>query len=249
MESLETYNFAGVKISIATLKVAATLIAAQKSSASNHFHLVAASTFYGVRDNKSLQAHLNSGITFCDSKPLSSWIKTRGFDFSQIRGTDLFREVLRICDSNLGHYFIGTTDENLSTLITTIRAEHNHVKISGSFAPPFSMPTQLQLSEWALKIQRTEADIVWLSLGSPKQDIVAAQLAELVSAKIVAVGAAFDFYSKAKAEAPYFIQRMHLEWLFRLIQEPKRLWKRYTFGLAYFLYLVARDLTIKINSK
>jgi N-acetylglucosaminyldiphosphoundecaprenol N-acetyl-beta-D-mannosaminyltransferase len=238
-----------VGISILNLQYAAHLITDTKYSVPQHFHLIAASTFYGIKNSKPLQESLNSGVNFCDSKPLSSWITLRGIDCPQIRGTDLLREVLRICDSKVGHFFIGTTNENLSKLVSTISEEYSHIKISGKFAPPFSMPTEAELSEWGFLIQQSKAEIVWLSLGSPKQDIVAAQLSKLVSAKIVAVGAAFDFFSKSKAEAPVFVQKIHLEWLFRFIKEPRRLWKRYTVGIAYFAYLVIKDLTVRSSTK
>jgi N-acetylglucosaminyldiphosphoundecaprenol N-acetyl-beta-D-mannosaminyltransferase len=113
-------------------------------------------------------------------------------------------------------------------------------------APPFSTPSSSDLIQWAQEIRQSGADVVWLSLGSPKQDIVAAELSQYSDATVVAVGAAIDFITGTKAEAPSSVQKMHLEWVFRLLHEPRRLWKRYTFGNIHFLVLIARDCIAKI---
>jgi N-acetylglucosaminyldiphosphoundecaprenol N-acetyl-beta-D-mannosaminyltransferase len=106
-------------------------------------------------------------------------------------------------------------------------------EIVGMLSPPFS-----EVIDWrgcCSAITSTGANIVWVSLGSPKQDIVASQISEFLGVRVVAIGAAVDFFSKQKREAPVFIQNLGLEWLFRLIAEPRRLWKRYVLGNTIFL--------------
>jgi len=245
VDSHKTYNFANVEITISDLSEVAGLIRDYEGNARSHFHLIAASTFYGIKKDSKLRDSLKNGVNLCDSKPLSSWLTLRGASCPQIRGTDLFREVLRTSDSETGHFLIGTTDENLSRLVAKVQTEYPQAKISGVFAPPFTTPTESEINAWAKIIKDSGAEIVWLSLGSPKQDIVAAKLIEVAKVRIVAVGAAFDFLSGNKKEAPDFIQRLHLEWLFRFVEEPKRLWKRYTIGNAQFISLVIKDLFSK----
>jgi N-acetylglucosaminyldiphosphoundecaprenol N-acetyl-beta-D-mannosaminyltransferase len=140
------------------------------------------------------------------------------------------------------HFFIGSTESTLERLSEQLNFEFPNVKISGLLSPDFRMPTKKDLNEWSTKIDSSGAEFVWLSLGSPKQDIVAHQLAQITAANVIAIGAALDFFSKTKSEAPRIIQKSHLEWLFRLIMEPKRLWRRYTLGNVYFLFLVLKDM-------
>ena len=81
-----------------------------------------------------------------------------------------------------------------------------------------------------------ESQLIWLSLGTPKQDLVGLNLSSEWRKTVIGVGAAFDFYSGDKREAPEIIQRFNLEWLFRLMSEPRRLWKRYLLGNFQFLF-------------
>jgi N-acetylglucosaminyldiphosphoundecaprenol N-acetyl-beta-D-mannosaminyltransferase len=148
---------------------------------------------------------------------------------------------MQLSSLNARHYFIGSTPSTLFGIQNVLAEEFPHVVVSGVLSPPFRTPNRTELTEWAHSIDSSGTNYVWLSLGSPKQDIVAFRLSQLTSAKIIAVGAAFDFFSKSKPEAPILIQKAHLEWFFRLLQEPKRLWKRYTVGIAYFLLLIFND--------
>jgi N-acetylglucosaminyldiphosphoundecaprenol N-acetyl-beta-D-mannosaminyltransferase len=245
----KVYEFANIKISLPTLANAAKQILKASQEDSNHFHLIAASTFYGINGNMLLQSALKTGTNFCDSKPLSTWIKLIFGNCEQIRGTDLLREVLKISDSKTSHFFVGTTTDNLEKLKTEIKQRYPLIHFSGFLAPPFFMPSSTDLRIWAHEIRESNANVVWLSLGSPKQDIVAAELSQYCDATIVAIGAAVDFITGSKAEAPALVQNLHLEWMFRFLHEPKRLWKRYTIGNVYFVNLIARDFLTKIAKR
>ena len=89
-------------------------------------------------------------------------------------------------------------------------------------------------------IRKSGANIVWLGISSPKQDFEAKRLSVTLPAVVLAVGAAFDFAAGTQKEAPIWIQRLSLEWLFRLISNPKRLWKRYLVGNLVFIKAVIK---------
>ena len=248
MKNNLTYKFGGIELSLITLTEAADNILNPVDNGSHHVHLVAASTFYGIEKNMLVQDSLKSGTVLCDSKPLSTWITFIFQKCEQIRGVDLLREVLKKSDKRTGHFFLGTTISNLEKLKTSVESQFPQIRFSGFLAPPFITPSPEVLRGWANEINQSGADLVWLSLGSPKQDIVAAELSKFCDAKIIAIGAALDFISGSKAEAPAFIQNLHLEWLFRLLHEPKRLWKRYSIGNVFFLMLVVKDLINKLKA-
>ncbi len=249
MSNCGNYNFSNIKISLPTLHDAAKQILTAGQEDSNHFHLIAASTFYGINGNILLKESLKTGINFCDSKPLSTWINLISGNCEQIRGADLLREVLKVSDGKTGHFFVGTTVENLEKLKAQIKNCYPHIYFSGYLAPPFDMPSSTDLKMWAHEIRESNANVVWLCLGSPKQDIVAAELSQYCGATIVAIGAAVDFITGSKAEAPVLIQNLHLEWMFRFLHEPRRLWKRYTLGNVYFVHLIARDFLTKLAKR
>jgi N-acetylglucosaminyldiphosphoundecaprenol N-acetyl-beta-D-mannosaminyltransferase len=243
----KVYKFSHVRISTTTLQLAAKSVLNSPNDQSNHFHLIAASTFFRINSNVDLQNSLRDGINFCDSRPLCSWITLKFQKCPQIRGTDLLREVLEQSNKDAGHFFIGTTKANLDVLKALISSRYPQVKISGSFAPPFSTPSDADLTNWANSINESGARIVWIGLGSPKQDLVAAKLSEQCQVNIVAAGAAIDFFTGNKKESPKVLQVMHMEWLFRFAQEPRRLWRRYTLGSLYFIYLIFMDMLKKVE--
>jgi N-acetylglucosaminyldiphosphoundecaprenol N-acetyl-beta-D-mannosaminyltransferase len=94
-------------------------------------------------------------------------------------------------------------------------------------------------------IEEFRPNVVWVGLGTPKQDLVAQELCHLINVPLVCVGAAFDFVSGGKKTAPVWMQQFGFEWLFRLASEPQRLWKRYLLGNLKFVLLAAKDLWVK----
>jgi N-acetylglucosaminyldiphosphoundecaprenol N-acetyl-beta-D-mannosaminyltransferase len=119
------------------------------------------------------------------------------------------------------------------------------LRIAGTYAPPFGPIEDEWLSELVSAIDRSDASIVWVAMGTPKQDWVSDHLARRTSRLVVGVGAAFDFAAGNRAEAPQILQMLALEWLFRLLTEPKRLWRRYLFGNIRFLWAVAKHASCR----
>ncbi|WP_431309396.1 WecB/TagA/CpsF family glycosyltransferase [Gordonia sesuvii] len=181
------------------------------------------------------------GVNFADGLPVARVLSRRNrTSTEQVRGADLFKGVIdkgrRV---GVRHYFIGTTDETLRRLTENIQERFEGVAIAGTFAPPFGPLTSGALTEMASAATAADADMVWVALGTPKQDFAGAVLVTEMGLSCAAVGAAFDFVAGTVSEAPLWMRRRGLEWLYRLTQDPKRLWRRYLIGNLKFLRIVA----------
>lgn len=199
------------------------------------FHLVNAGTIASAIQDPKLIAILQEDFLICDGKPLSALLKLQEENFSNFRGPDLMRSITTYGQHLGGHFFLGSTEENLIKIIQNLRYANPSLHVSGSHAPEFSVVSEELVDKWIELIRTSGAKIVWVGLGTPKQDYVVSQIAEKLSVKLFAVGAAFDFIAGNKREAPIIIRQLYLEWLFRLLQEPKRLLNRYTVGNLLFI--------------
>jgi N-acetylglucosaminyldiphosphoundecaprenol N-acetyl-beta-D-mannosaminyltransferase len=162
---------------------------------------------------------------------------------ARVRGTDLLLDTFeRGNEHELRHYLLGSTPEVLSSMYTNLLVRFPGVEIVGRESPPFRELTESEREEQLQRISISGAQIVWVGLGTPKQDIEAAKLARRLPLVVVAVGAAFDFVAGNKKQAPTWMQRTGLEWLYRLMSEPRRLWRRYLFGNVRFLWALFRRL-------
>jgi N-acetylglucosaminyldiphosphoundecaprenol N-acetyl-beta-D-mannosaminyltransferase len=146
-------------------------------------------------------------------------------------------------ERGLRHYFYGgTTPEVLDRLCRRLGQDHPGIDIVGAESPPFGPVAKVDLEAAAERMLEARADVVWIGLGVPKQDLAGEALRELGAAPaIVCVGAAFDFVSGVKRRAPAWMQRIGLEWLHRLLSEPRRLWRRYLLGNPAFVAGVLVD--------
>lgn len=126
------------------------------------------------------------------------------------------------------HYFYGATPETLEKLSSSLRAKIPDLNIVGMFSPPFRGMTPKELEAHYEQIRISRASLVWVGLGAPKQERwMAAASAQLRPAILLGVGAAFDFHANVVPRAPKFMRKLGLEWLHRLIRQPKKLWRRY----------------------
>lgn len=196
----------------------------------------------------------NTGVNYPDGTPV--WgvmaclaLMRRGGDMpGRVRGPSFFREVLaRGRGRNLSHFFLGGTEASLASLLIKVKEEYPGIRIAGGHAPAFGPVDTSFISEQTERILKAKPDIVWVGLGTPKQDIATTTLAETTGVNCVGVGAAFDFVAGVVPEAPTFIQKSGTEWLYRLLSDPKRLWKRYTLGNLQFLVAVASDVFRKTS--
>ena len=167
--------------------------------------------------------------------------RSSGVPGERVYGPDLFLDVMALGRTvGLRHFLLGSTPEVLTRLEGELARRFPGAEIVGVASPPFRTVTEKESLEQIARLVSSRAQIVWVGLGTPKQDWETARLAANVPAVFCAVGAAFDFVAGNKRQAPRWMQRRGLEWLYRLATEPRRLWKRYLFGNARFVTAVAR---------
>lgn len=172
----------------------------------------------------------NSGMTTPDGMAIVWLLKLHGYHFvERVYGPDLMVAMLKETQSTRRrHFLLGGTEEVQVKLQEKIHSLFPNSLISGNYSPTFGPITQLENEKIIQEVNKANADILWVGLGSPKQEKWMAENLHKVNAPVlIGVGAAFDFISGNKPQAPLWIQRSGLEWLFRLISEPARLWKRY----------------------
>jgi N-acetylglucosaminyldiphosphoundecaprenol N-acetyl-beta-D-mannosaminyltransferase len=127
-------------------------------------------------------------------------------------------------------------------LANNLQRRYPGLQIVGSFSPPFRPLTDEEDKQVVQAINEANPDFVWIGLSTPKQERwMATHANQLTAPVLVGVGAAFDFHSGLKTQAPRWMQRSGLEWLFRLASEPRRLWRRYSVNNPLFILLVLRQ--------
>jgi N-acetylglucosaminyldiphosphoundecaprenol N-acetyl-beta-D-mannosaminyltransferase len=215
------------------------VVSLAKKQTRAHVHLSNAYTV--ALADKSLEYRrvlASPAINFPDGKPLSwvSSIKRQSPKLAQVRGPQLFLDVFdRGRAHSVSHFLLGATPEVLIALQSNLERLYPGVRIAGVESPPFRKLTSSELDAQDRRISESGAEIVWVGLGTPKQDVEAQRLVESLSVVAVAVGAAFDFTAGTLKQAPPWMTKLGLEWTYRFMKEPRRLWKRYVFGNARFL--------------
>jgi N-acetylglucosaminyldiphosphoundecaprenol N-acetyl-beta-D-mannosaminyltransferase len=240
---------AGVPITACARSRAARLVldlAAAPRPSGVDVHLCNAYTLALADTDPSYRELLRAAaVNFPDGKSVvwANRLAHRGLDLptERVYGPDLFHDVLSLGrEVGLRHYLLGSTPGVLASMDSRLRALHPGIRLVGTDSPPFRELTDRERADQAERILRSGADVVWLGLGTPKQDREATRLARDLPLVFVAVGAAFDFVAGTKPQAPLWMQRNGLEWTFRLASEPRRLWRRYLFGNVRFVYAASR---------
>jgi N-acetylglucosaminyldiphosphoundecaprenol N-acetyl-beta-D-mannosaminyltransferase len=186
-----------------------------------------------------------AAFTVPDGQPLAWGLRALGYEIdARVYGPELMdRACERATHSGQRHYLYGGRDEaTLARLTDNLRSRHPGLTIAGGYSPPFRDLSEVELDELAVRINATRPDVVWAGIGVPKQEKWMAAMRERLTAPVlIGVGAAFDFHAGLVPQAPGWMQRSGLEWLFRLKQEPRRLWRRYARHNPRFLAGFARQ--------
>lgn len=240
---------AGVSITACTMQEATQLVmdrALGAGSAGSDVHLCNAYTLALADKDQPYRGLLNRAtVNFPDGMSVvwaNRW-RHRDLDLPRERvcGPDLFLSVFDHGQQvGLRHYLLGSTVEVLTDLERELLRRFPEALVVGTESPPFRELTREEKAQQLGRIRDSGAQVVWVGLGTPKQDWAARALAEELPAVFVAVGAAFDFVAGRVKRAPDWMQRSGLEWAFRLGSEPRRLWKRYLVGNARFIRAALR---------
>jgi exopolysaccharide biosynthesis WecB/TagA/CpsF family protein len=178
-----------------------------------------------------------------DGQPVK-WVMNKFHNLNlkdRVYGPKLVLEVLKKADlDSLSVYLYGSKLETLDKLSSFIYINYPNVSIVGKHADRFREATEKEDKEDINKIIASNAHIVLVGRGCPRQEIWVSDHIEKINAAMLAVGAAFDFHAGILPQAPRWMQNNSLEWFFRLIKEPKRLWRRYLLTNSQFIYLVIK---------
>lgn len=181
----------------------------------------------------------NSGImAIPDGGPLSSVGRKRGYrEMGRIPGPSYMEEIFKI-SGKMGyrHFFYGSTEETLAKLKQGLERDYPGIKVAGMYSPPFRPMTKEENARIIEKINDAKVDFVWVGLGAPKQERWMADHQGKVKGFMVGVGAGFDYFAGNIKRAPEWMQRNNMEWFYRLMQEPGRLFGRYWRTNTKFLW-------------
>lgn len=159
-------------------------------------------------------------------------------------GPNFFRYVVEDSASEpIKHFLCGGKEGVAEELKTAVARKFGNRQVAGTFCPPFRDMSDDEFRALADTINKSGANIVWIGISSPKQERFAQRLSQFTNVNfIVTVGAAFDFHTDRVAQAPGWLQKMSLEWLFRLTMEPKRLYKRYLKVVPLFILFNVKEI-------
>lgn len=240
------FRTCGVRIDALSLAQAAdTIVAAARDRRPLATHLCNAYTLSLCVRDPDLARVVDAGdLNLMDGAPLVWTARRLGFTHctERVYGPDLMLEVMdRGRAHGLRHHLYGGRPEVVAALEARLTSRLPGLEVVARESPPFRDLTEAEQQAAVTHLRAVGADVVWVGLGTPRQDVAVQRLRE-VGVPLVAVGAAFDFHAGVKRQAPGWMRRAGLEWLFRLLTEPRRLWRRYLVGNPVFLYGLARGV-------
>jgi N-acetylglucosaminyldiphosphoundecaprenol N-acetyl-beta-D-mannosaminyltransferase len=210
-------------------------------------HYVCVTGVHGVMESQGdpelLRIHNESGLTTPDGMPMVWAARMAGAKNTQrVYGPDLMLAVCeRAAQRGWGCFLYGATEEVLEQLRSNLSDRYPGLPIVGTHSPPFRALTPEEDEAVVRQINESGAQIVWVGLSTPKQERwMASHIGRLNASALFGVGAAFDMHAGNLRQAPRWMQRSGLEWLFRLASEPRRLWRRYAVNNPRFVLAISR---------
>ena len=218
-----------------------TLFSLPKTPASATISLVGIPAVVSAIENPDIAKIYNSStMSVIDGMPFVKKARKMGYECERCSGPDImgmvFEESIK---RGASHFFYGGKDDyTLQKLLNNIQKKYPEIKIAGSYSPPFRKLTKEEDISIVNKINSVAPDFLWVGIGAPKQELwMHEHKLSIKNTCMLGVGAAFDFLSGTLPKAPSWMENAGLEWLFRLIKEPKRLWRRYILGgIKYLIY-------------
>ncbi len=240
-------DIAGVRVSAANMDTA--LLSIDERIQRREGGYVCVTGVHGIveshRNETLRQIHNAATLVVPDGMPLVWLCRAKGLrHVDRVYGPDL---MLRLCERSLErdyrHFLYGARPEVLEQLAARLRTRFPLLNIVGSYSPPFRTLTTQEDATISDTIKRSRPDIVWVGISTPKQELWMARHYELLRpAVLLGVGAAFDFHAGVKRQAPRWMMRSGLEWLFRMLQEPRRLGPRYLRNNPIFAALILMQI-------
>ena len=248
MPPIPRYNVLGVGISAVSLDRTRQHVLAARGRPRTGY--VCATGVHGVSEaqrNPAVRRALNAAwLNVPDGMPLVWLGRAHGHrEVTRVYGPDL---MLAVCDAGravgLTHYFLGGGPGVAESLRERLCARFAGLRVVGTFTPPFRALSAEEFAALHADVAAKGPDVIWVGLSTPKQELFMAEHGrQLDAAVLIGVGAAFDFLSGRMPQAPRWMQRSGLEWLFRLAVEPRRLWRRYLVNNPLFVARVLLQAT------
>lgn len=235
----------GVRIDPLTPNEAVEALTHSKYGESRRTHLCNAYTLSLAMRDKSYLTLLNaSDINFADGHYVAmAGRRIWGANISErVYGPTLMTNTMDSGrERGLRHYLYGAAPRTVELLAEALRHRLPGVEIVGVESPPFRPLTPEEEQDLFDRVRLAQPDVFWVGLGTPRQDEFVARYSEELACTVVPVGAAFDFHAGTKRSAPEIVQKHGMEWFYRLLTEPTRLWRRYLIGIPIFLLGVLAD--------
>lgn len=246
LKNFATFDVLGLPIAAVTPEIASQVI--HRWANDDQGRMVCLRDVHGVMraldDQELFDIHLDADMLTPDGTPLALIGKWRGIHVKQTCGANLLERVMQdSISSGLKHYFYGGNDGVAEAMVKTLREQYPGVAIVGHSTPPFRPLTENEFSDLVQDINTSGADVVWIGLSTPKQERLMHQLRDHIPATCLGIGAVYDFVTGRVARAPRWMQSLGLEWLHRLLSEPRRLWRRYLVLAPRFVWKVATSRT------
>ncbi len=240
MEKLQTSKVVSSRISVSYLGEVASHVYTLACDITRSFVCIAnVHMVVTAKENELLRSAMEAAaIVTSDGMPLVWELRRQGFKEAQrVSGLDLMIEVCdRAQSENLPIYFYGGSLSVAETMRGKLGVRFPKLTIAGIESPPM-LPDQPEVDQEVVeRIKASGARIVFIGLGCPKQELWMHAYSQHIPAVLIGVGAAFDFFTGTVKRAPLWMQKSGLEWFFRMLQEPKRLWKRYFITNSFFIW-------------
>jgi len=250
MMKTEKYNFVGIDVDINTYEKMISLFdkwIKNKNDRSHHVACVNVNCCAEGLIDRSVQNLFNSAdIVGPDSMPFVYWIRwVLRKKCDRLYAPDIITELCKISvRKGYSYYLYGGNEGVAKKMKDNLEHRFPGIKILGYYSPPFRPLTHEEDAAVCAEINRLSPDFVIVGLGSPKQDVwIQDHLHKIKGSVMIAAGATFDFFSGHISQAPFWIQKSGFEWLFRLLHDPKRLLKRYSYYNALFLWNFALQIS------
>jgi len=184
------------------------------------------SLYYAKKDKTYLAVQNGSAITVADGMPLVWIANNLGFkNVGKVSGKDLMDELFSVSvANNYSHYFYGSTPEVLDKMNFNLIRRYPGLDIVKSFSPPFQDVEEFDIDSLAYEINHQKPTFFWCGLGAPKQEVIISRLQPMLKSTIcIGVGLAFEYYAETVKRAPLWMQDHGMEWMYRLVQQPKNI--------------------------
>lgn len=243
-------NLLGVRISAVNPDHAVRIIRRLlRERNSTYLCVAAAHSLMDCRRDPELRRIFNeAALVAPDGMPLVWWLQLKGHGHvRRVYAPDLVEATIKgLVDRGTRHYFYGGAAGVAERMVEKLQRQHPRMVVAGFQAPPFSEPFPREDEASVARINATSPDIVWVGLGTGKQEPwIVEHMGKIQAPLMIGVGAAFDFVSGAKPQAPRWMQQSGLEWVFRLLSEPMRLWPRYSEYPLFVLLALSQLLGLK----